>query len=88
MRVFCAKWEGMMIGDDKGEAEEALQRLREAMGKLKLAVNNEKMTIAAVGWIGVALGIIGAGMIWGWGGVLLSFGLWLYTTAIREERQQ
>jgi hypothetical protein len=48
------------------------------MERLKLAAKNAKLTIL-VGCIGAALGIIGAGMIWGWGGVLLSFDLWLYT---------
>jgi hypothetical protein len=78
--------ERMMFGDNR-KTDEALQQRREAMERLKLAAKNAKLTIL-VGWIGAALGIIGAGMIWGWGGVLLSFGLWLYTTAIRAERKQ
>ena len=78
--------ERMMFGDNR-KTDEALQQRREAMERLKLAAKNAKLTIL-VGWIGAALGIIGAGMIWGWGGVPLSFGLWLYTTAIRAERKQ
>jgi hypothetical protein len=41
-----------------------------------------------VGWTGAALGIIAAGTIWGWGGVLLPLGLWMYTVDIRPERKK
>ena len=34
--------------DRKGKAEEALQRMRELMGKLKLTVNEEKIRICKV----------------------------------------
>jgi hypothetical protein len=83
LTIYGTEREGMMIGD-KGRAEEDLQQ---AVRRLKLAVKNEKMMIL-VGWIGAALVIVGAGMIWGWPGVLLFFGLWLYAAAVRAERVQ
>jgi hypothetical protein len=79
-----AQRDAYRFGEDKGKSAEDR---REAMERLKLAAKNEKLMIL-VGWIGAALGIVGAGMIWGWGGVLLSFGLWLYTAAIRAERKK
>jgi hypothetical protein len=76
----------MMFGDNR-KTGEALQQRHEAVERLKLAAKNEKLMIL-VGWIGAALGITGAGTIWGWGGVLLSLGLWMYIAAIRAERKK
>jgi hypothetical protein len=58
------------------------------MGRLKLTSSDEKTIIATVRGIGVASTIVGAAMIWGWGGALLSLGLWLYIAATREGREQ
>jgi hypothetical protein len=71
-------------GKDRAKSEE---ERREAVDRLKLAAKNEKL-MTLVGWIGAALGIVGAGTIWGWGGVLLSLGLWMYIAAIRAERKK
>jgi hypothetical protein len=83
IRAFAQR-DANRFGEGKGKSAEDRH---EAVERLKLAAKNEKL-MTLVGWIGAALGIIGAGTIWGWGGVLLSLGLWMYIAAIRAERKK
>ncbi len=54
-----------MILCSKGKAEEALSRLREIMGKLKLTVNEEKTRICKVAEE-TFLGDVAAEDVWSW----------------------